>query len=442
MFARKKPTENPDPLPRGLRAKKVPGVEAPVKPGLSKLKRPTVGQTKRSAFGDITNAAKEKVAEGKKTQGLVKPTSKSSLAGPVKAPRNALKKPIEVKKRATEAKSSQEVNSSTSSVSSALASSQESTKNETSQALKNLAAGVPVDREEEDFSFIDAEDLEDEPIAEVEEKFMPTVDLENYSDVFNIGIYAQDIFDYYKCREQLFQIPSYLDGKSCKITPIMRAILVDWMVEIQENFELNHETLYLAVKLSDTYLSREPQEKEMLQLVGAASVFIASKFDERCPPLIEDFTYICDNSFDRDQFILMEMEILRKVDFDLGIPISYRFLRRYAKVARSSMVTLTLARFILEMSLMEYSLITERDSRIAAAALYIAMKMSKEGEWEGEVVQSSGYTVEKIKDMVLALNTMLHARPIPQLSTIRSKYSHIVFHEVAKIKPLPTALLL
>ena len=77
----------------------------------------------------------------------------------------------------------------------------------------------------------------------------------------------------------MFQIPDYLKVKSSKITPIMRAILVDWMVEIQENFELNHETLYLAVKLSDTFLAREPQEKEMLQLVGAASVFIASKFD-------------------------------------------------------------------------------------------------------------------------------------------------------------------
>lgn len=51
--------------------------------------------------------------------------------------------------------------------------------------------------------------------------------------------------------------------------------------------------------------------------------------------MIEDFTYICDNAFDRDQFIHMEMEVLRKVDFDLGIPISYRFLRRYAKVTLS-----------------------------------------------------------------------------------------------------------
>lgn len=46
-----------------------------------------------------------------------------------------------------------------------------------------------------------------------------------------------------------------------------------------------------------------------------------------------------------------------------------------------SMETLTLARYILEISLMEYSLVVARDSLLAAAALYIAQKMRKEGAW-------------------------------------------------------------
>lgn len=442
MFARKKISENQDPLQRGLRAKKAPTVsqvEVPVKPGVAKIKKPAVGQTKRSAFGDITNATKEKDAEVKKFTAIKPPSKTVANAAPVKPSKIAVKKPAEVKKKASSLKSSQDSNSSVLSVSSSFSSSQESNSGEKNQVLKNLAAGVPVDRQEEDFSFV----VEDGETSAIEDdKKLLSVDLENYSDVFNIGIYAQDIFDYYKRREKMFEIPDYLSVKKCKITPIMRSILVDWMVEIQENFELNHETLYLAIKLSDIFMSREPVEKENLQLVGAVAVFIAAKFDERCPPLIEDFTYICDNSFDRDQFIQMEMEILRKIDFDLGIPISYRFLRRYAKVAKSPMKTLTLARYILEMSLMEYGLIKEKDSRIAAAALYIAMKMTDEGAWEGEVVESSGYQVGHIKDLVSSLNQMLHNRPVPQLSTIRSKYSHVVFHEVAKIKPLPTPALL
>ena len=59
----------------------------------------------------------------------------------------------------------------------------------------------------------------------------------------------------------------------------MRAILVDWLVEVQENFELNHETLYLAVKLVDHYLSRKSLTRDQLQLLGATAMFIACKFD-------------------------------------------------------------------------------------------------------------------------------------------------------------------
>ena len=56
-------------------------------------------------------------------------------------------------------------------------------------------------------------------------------------------------------------------------------MLVDWLVEIQENFELNHETLYLAVKLVDLYLSKARTKRERLQLVGATALFSSCKFD-------------------------------------------------------------------------------------------------------------------------------------------------------------------
>lgn len=95
----------------------------------------------------------------------------------------------------------------------------------------------------------------------------------------------------------------------------MRAILVDWLVEVQvrrrfkkvggavksrrarpcicffwftlclpcvqENFELYHETLYLAVKIADHYLFKSPVHREMLQLLGSTAMLIASKFEVR-----------------------------------------------------------------------------------------------------------------------------------------------------------------
>lgn len=226
----------------------------------------------------------------------------------------------------------------------------------------------------------------------------------------------------------------YMDNQP-SLTTNMRAILVDWLVEVQENFELNHETLYLAVKLVDTYLSKQIVTKEMLQLVGAASLFLACKFDERCPPLIEDFLYICDDAYNRREFILMEMSIFRTINYDIGMPLSYRFLRRYSKCGRSSMETLTLARYILEMSLMEYDFIKYRESKMACACLHLAQKMKKTGEWSNTLEFYTGYSQEDILPLMKELNLML-ANPAKHLNTIRSKYSHHVFYEVAKTKAL------
>ncbi len=58
----------------------------------------------------------------------------------------------------------------------------------------------------------------------------------------------------------------------------------DWIlfhVCVQENFELFHETLYLAVKMTDHFLSKTPIHREMLQLVGSTAMLIASKFEVR-----------------------------------------------------------------------------------------------------------------------------------------------------------------
>lgn len=103
-------------------------------------------------------------------------------------------------------------------------------------------------------------------------------DRENWDDPIQVSDYAMDIFNYLKEREQNFKIDAYLDRQP-HLTNWMRTLLVDWMVEVQETFELNHETLYLAVKIVDIYLSKVQIEKEKLQLIGAAALFMSCKYD-------------------------------------------------------------------------------------------------------------------------------------------------------------------
>jgi len=263
-------------------------------------------------------------------------------------------------------------------------------------------------------------------------------DSECGNDPFQTPQYAQDIFLYFKERESKFIPRRYMEHQT-ELTCDMRSVLVDWLVEVQESFELNHETLYSAVRLVDLYLSNTTVNKENLQLVGTTAMLISSKFEERCPPCVDDFLYICDDAYTRRDLIQMEMSILKAVDFDIGLPLSYSFLRRYARVSKASMETLTLARFILETSLMDYDLLGVKDSLMAASALMLAFQMQNTSDWSPTLQYYSSFTKDDLRETTHRLLSMLVKLQAKNLKTIRNKYSHKVFYEVAKI-PLPTTL--
>lgn len=131
---------------------------------------------------------------------------------------------------------------------------------------------------------------------------------------------------------------------------------------------------------------------------------------ERTPPLIDDFLFICDGAYKRSQLLKMEMNVFRSINFDLAFPLSYRFLRRYARVriaklrlfgpnvnffsrfqcGKISMVALTLARYILEYSLMDYTTIQLSDSKMACAALFMSLRMNDMEGWNKTYEYYSG----------------------------------------------------
>jgi hypothetical protein len=256
-------------------------------------------------------------------------------------------------------------------------------------------------------------------------------DKELLHDPQQVSLYAMEIFHYLRSRESHFPVSDYMPRQTL-ITKRMRAMLVDWMVEVQENFELNHETLYLSVKIVDMYLDKEKISRENLQLVGATSLFLACKYDERLSPLLEDFVYVCDGAYTQDDLLVMEQKLLKTINFELSMPISYSFLRRYARCARIQMPLLTLARFILELSLLDYSTVTLSDSKQAAAALYLAFRMVKHGDWTDSLVYYTGYKLDDFKDIVFLFNGILHKPLTENLMTVRKKYSHELFYKVAK----------
>ncbi|XP_075855545.1 G2/mitotic-specific cyclin-B3 isoform X1 [Microcebus murinus] len=202
------------------------------------------------------------------------------------------------------------------------------------------------------------------------------------------------------------------------------------------SFEMNHETLYLAVKLVDHYLMEVVCKKEKLQLLGCTAFLIAAKFEEIHPPSVDDFLYICADVYCRDEMHTMELSILEALKFDINIPVAYHFLRRYAACIRTSIKTVTLSRFICEMTLQEYDYIQERASKLAAGSFLLALYMQKLPCWIPTLEYYSGYKASELHPLVRQLNILLTVSSRARLNTVYSKYSHQVFFEVAKVPPV------
>ena len=57
-----------------------------------------------------------------------------------------------------------------------------------------------------------------------------------------------------------------MDTVQRDINPTMRGILVDWLVEVAEEYKLSSNTLYLSVLYIDRCLSIQPVARTQLQV--------------------------------------------------------------------------------------------------------------------------------------------------------------------------------
>ncbi|KAJ0231887.1 Cyclin-A3-4 [Hirschfeldia incana] len=151
------------------------------------------------------------------------------------------------------------------------------------------------------------------------------------------GPYVSDIYEYLRQMEvkpKQRPLPDYMENVQKDVTPTMRGVLVDWLVEVAEEYKLLSETLHLTVSYIDRFLSLKTVNKKRLQLLGVSAMLIASKYEEISPPKAEDFCYITDNTFSTQDVVKMEADILLTLQFELGRPTINSFIRRFTSVAQ------------------------------------------------------------------------------------------------------------
>ncbi|XP_055489670.1 G1/S-specific cyclin-E2 isoform X1 [Leucoraja erinacea] len=102
------------------------------------------------------------------------------------------------------------------------------------------------------------------------------------------------------------------------LQPKMRAILLDWLIEVCDVYTLHRETFYLAQDFFDRFMfTQENVHKSKLQLIGIASLFIAAKLEEIYPPKLNEFAYVTDGACTETEILDMELIILKALKWEL-----------------------------------------------------------------------------------------------------------------------------
>jgi hypothetical protein len=99
----------------------------------------------------------------------------------------------------------------------------------------------------------------------------------------------------------------------------MRIVLLNWILEIIIVLKLSRKTFFLAIHIIDRYLESNKSCKEQLQLLGITALFMASKFEDICPPKLIYLCYLCEDVYNPKDIVQLEAEILTLLDFNLVI---------------------------------------------------------------------------------------------------------------------------
>ncbi|KAI0511359.1 hypothetical protein KFK09_011989 [Dendrobium nobile] len=257
--------------------------------------------------------------------------------------------------------------------------------------------------------------------------------------------YASDIYCYLRSmevEEKRRPVAGYIESVQKDVNPNMRGILVDWLVEVAEEYKLVSDTLYLTVSYIDRYLSFNTINRQRLQLIGVSAMLIASKYEEISPPHVEDFCYITDNTYTKKQVVEMESDILKFLNFEMGNPTIKTFLRRFLKASledgeNPSLLLEFMGCYLGELSLLDYKCVQFLPSIIAASAVFLTrFTINQENPpWSKKLRHCTGYKVSDLKECIHLIHDLQLNKRGSNLVAVREKYKHHRFKFVSSIVP-------
>jgi len=281
----------------------------------------------------------------------------------------------------------------------------------------------------------------DSSLMQLEDSLPDIEDPDGKDDpVFDCPEYAMDIYKYLLQFEQQTRPKAKYMAKQPDINMNMRAILVDWLVEVSEEYKLHDETLYLAVNYIDRFLSQMSVLRGKLQLVGTAAMFIAAKFEEIYPPELGEFVYITDDTYSKKQVLRMEHLILKVLNFEMATPTPGVYLRRFNKWVSSDESTDALSRYLAELSLVDGDpFLQYSPSLIAAASVCLARHTLGHASWPEALAIKAEISFADLEPCLKDLHKAYLNASTHQQQAVKEKYANAKHHQASTLNP-PTSL--
>uniref|UniRef100_A0A7S4SK67 Cyclin N-terminal domain-containing protein n=1 Tax=Alexandrium monilatum TaxID=311494 RepID=A0A7S4SK67_9DINO len=260
------------------------------------------------------------------------------------------------------------------------------------------------------------------------------VDKAHAEDPQHVAEYAADIYWNLQQHEgQQLSDPNYMERQP-QVTCRMRAILVDWLVDVHKKYKLRPQTLFLAIGILDRFLERRSTHRRHLQLAGVTALLVAAKFEELYPPQINDFVYVTDKAYSREDIMRMEVSILTVLEFQVCAPTAVHFLERYQAINSCGDAHRELAQYLLELTLVDVRMLKYTPSHLAAAAVLLSNKLlRRQPAWTPSAVKHTKMTEQMLRECGKEICALLEAAEANPLQAVRKKYSQAKHHAVAKM---------
>jgi hypothetical protein len=246
-------------------------------------------------------------------------------------------------------------------------------------------------------------------------------------------IYHQMLFDERET-DMMFPFEEYTAIQT-DINEKMRAVLIDWLVDVHKLFDLNPETIFLTVDIVDRYLSKKFILKERLQLLGVTSLWIACKYLDVCAIDMKYCVYVTDNTYTVEDIKKMEWEILTSLNFRISAP---SILKLYDILAVNFCLSENIyytGRYLLETFLLDKGINRFKKSLVACSAIYLAMKIRGEDFSYYNLVKCYTDEDEKIlKKCAKQILFLIMSIEKIGLSGIMNKYSGEEYYDASKIE--------